>query len=171
MGAGKTSVGRRLSARVGVPFRDADDEIEKAAGCSISDIFARFGEPAFRDGERKVIARLLGDGPQVLATGGGAFMDPQTREHIRQSAISVWLKADVDELYRRVSRHSHRPLLKTSDPKATLKRLIAQRYPIYAEADILVETRNEAPEITVDNVLGALVALVDQQSDRGDDRT
>ena len=166
MGAGKTSVGRRLAARVGVPFRDADEEIEKAAGCSIEDIFARFGEPAFRDGERKVIARLLGEGAQVLATGGGAFMDSETRDRVSRFGISVWLKADADELFRRVSRHSHRPLLKTANPKETLERLINQRYPIYAEADILVETRNESPDITVENVLRSLIDFVESPCDR-----
>ncbi len=157
MGAGKTSVGRRLAARLRLPFRDADEEIEKAAGCSIEDIFALYGEPAFRDGERKVIARLLGEGPQVLATGGGAFCDAQTRARIRADAIAIWLKAEVEELYRRVCHQTHRPLLKKGDPLETLRRLTEVRYPLYAEAHIHVESGSEPPEETVDAVLRKLL--------------
>lgn len=161
MGAGKTSVGKRLAVRVAVPFRDADEEIEKAAGCSIKDIFALYGEPAFRDGERKVIARLLSEGPQVLATGGGAYMDAETRACVRARAVSVWLKADVEELYRRVCRHTHRPLLNQGDPRETLQRLMNVRYPIYAEADVHVETGSEPPDATVDAVLKAVKAFIE----------
>src|SRR5437588_8663147 len=124
MGAGKTSVGRRLASVLGMPFRDADSEIETAAGCSINDIFERFGEPAFRAGERKVIARLLGESPHVLATGGGAFMDPETRARISESGISVWLKANIDLLLERVKRKDNRPLLRNTDRRAAPSALL-----------------------------------------------
>jgi shikimate kinase len=168
MGAGKTSVGRRLAARLSLPFRDADEEIEKAAGCSIEDIFALYGEPAFRDGERKVIARLLSEGPQVLATGGGAFCDSQTRARICAEAISIWLKADAEELYRRVSHQTHRPLLKKGDPLETLRRLMDVRYPLYAEAHIHVESGSEAPEVTVDNVQRKLLEYLERTAAGGE---
>ena len=159
MGAGKTSVGRRLAHRLRLPFVDADDEIVKAAGCSIEDIFARYGETAFRDGERRVLDRLLANGPRVLATGGGAFMDASTRQRIRERAISVWLRAELDVLVERTGRRDTRPLLKNVDRRATLERLMKQRYPVYADADIAVESRAEPPEATVDRVVDALVAL------------
>jgi shikimate kinase len=156
MGAGKTAVGRRLAAAFGLPFIDADEEIEAAAGCSISDIFALHGEAAFRDGERRVIARLLKQPPSILATGGGAFMDPRIREAISASGISIWLKADLETLWHRVRRRSHRPLLNTPNPKETLELLMKTRYPVYAEADITVES-NEAPlDETVNRVIGQL---------------
>ena len=136
MGAGKSSIGRRLAARLSTPFRDADGEIETAAGCSVSEIFERYGEAAFRDGERRVIARLLGEPPHVLATGGGAFMDPETRARLKEKAVSVWIKAPVELLLQRVQRRDTRPLLRNGDPKETLMRLLAQREPVYAEADI-----------------------------------
>ena len=156
MGAGKSSVGRRLGARLGIPFQDADIEIEKAAGMTIPEIFATRGEPYFRAGEARVIARLLESGPQVLATGGGAFMNPGTRAAIRQKGISVWLKAEFDMLMRRVKRRADRPLLQSPDPGETLRILMAERSPTYAEADIVVESRDVAHEAVVDEVLGAV---------------
>jgi shikimate kinase len=157
MGAGKSAVGRRLAARLGVPFIDADAEIEAAAGCSIGDIFTRHGEAAFRDGERRVIARLLKSEPvHVMATGGGAFMDPDTRALIAKKALSVWLRADLDVLFRRVSRRGHRPLLKTADPRAALARLVEERYPVYAEADIVVDSEDGPIEAMVDRVAKAI---------------
>jgi shikimate kinase len=156
MGAGKSSIGRRLAQALGLPFVDADSEIESAAGASIEEIFARDGEAIFRNGERRVIARLL-DGPaQVLATGGGAFMDPSTRGLIRERAVSVWLRADVDTLLVRVARRNNRPLLKAGDPRAVLTRLIDERYPVYAEADITVDTVDGPPEATLAKVIAAL---------------
>ena len=161
MGAGKSAIGRRLASRLGMPFVDADDEIERAAGCSISDIFELHGEAAFRDGERRVIARLLARPPHVLATGGGAFMDPETRAAIRESGISVWLRAELDLLVSRVSRRNNRPLLAGGDPHAILQRLMAERHPIYAQADIVVESRDGPHEQTMETVLGALRTHVD----------
>jgi len=159
MGAGKSSVGRRLAARLGLPFTDADQEIEAAAGMTVSEIFSRHGEPAFRDGERRVIARLLGDPVHVLATGGGAFMDERTRALIRERAVSIWLRAELDELVRRVSRRTDRPLLKGADPRSVLERLMAQRYPIYAEADVTVPSSSGAADETVDRILAQLALL------------
>lgn len=156
MGAGKTAIGRRIASRLRLEFIDADSEIEAAAGCSISDIFAQHGEDAFRDGERRVILRLIDGGPRVIATGGGAFMNPETRAAIKSHAISIWLKADFDTLWRRVSRRDNRPMLKTSDPQATLRDLIAKRYPVYAEADIVVESTDGPREATVEKVIEAL---------------
>ncbi|MGH7126643.1 MAG: shikimate kinase, partial [Stellaceae bacterium] len=140
MGAGKTNIGRRLAQRLGLGFVDADSEIEAAAGETIEEIFERRGEAAFREGERKVIARLLGNPVHVLATGGGAFMDPETRVLIRQRGISIWLRADLDLLHQRVLRRSNRPLLKRGDPREILARLIDERYPLYGEADMIVDT-------------------------------
>jgi shikimate kinase len=159
MGAGKSSVGRRLAARLGLPFVDADQEIETAAGMTIEEIFARHGEPAFRDGERRVIARLLDNPVHVLATGGGAFMDPRTRALIRERATSIWLHAELDELVRRVSRRTDRPLLKGGDPRVVLERLIAERYPVYAEADVTVPSSAGSAEETVERILERLAAL------------
>ncbi len=156
MGAGKTSVGRRLAARLGVKFVDADAEIETAAGMTIADIFAAHGEAHFRDGERRVIARLLDDHSQILATGGGAFMDPLTRRHISDKAISVWLKADLEVLFKRVSRRKTRPLLNKEDPKAVLEQLIQERYPVYAQADITIESVDAPHEVMVEKILDAL---------------
>jgi shikimate kinase len=156
MGAGKTSVGRRLASTLGVPFRDADAEIELAAGCTVSDIFERFGEPAFRAGERKVIARLLGEPAHVLATGGGAFMDMETRTRIKQSAISIWLRAHIELLLERVTRKDHRPLLRNTDNRAALERLLREREPIYAQADIVVESDDGPHDAVVKRILAAL---------------
>jgi shikimate kinase len=158
MGCGKSAVGRRLAAKLGLPFVDADEEIEKAAGKSIEDIFADHGEPYFRDGERKVLARLLRSGAQVLATGGGAFMNAETRAAIAQCGISVWLKADLALLVRRVGKRNNRPLLKTGDPEAVMQSLMDVRYPIYAEADITVESRDVPHEIIVAEILERLAA-------------
>jgi len=158
MGAGKTAVGRRVAARLGWHFVDADQAIEEAAGLPVEEIFARHGEPHFRSGERNVIARLLADGPMVLATGGGAFMDAETRARIAASGLSVWLRADVETLVRRTGRRTDRPLLKAGDRRETITRLVAQRYPVYAEADIVVDTDDGPPEDTVERVLAALAA-------------
>lgn len=156
MGAGKTTVGRRLAHRLGLDFVDADAEIEKAAGESIPEIFKLRGEKVFREGERRVISRLLDDGPQVLATGGGAFMDPETRAEIMDKGISVWLKADIDVLMKRVSKRGNRPLLRTADPRATMEKLMGERYPVYAGADIKVESREGPHEVVVDAIVAAL---------------
>lgn len=156
MGAGKSSVGKRLAARLGLPFFDADTEIEKAAGASIPDIFSEHGEAAFRDGERRVIARLLDQSPIVLATGGGAFMNAETRLRIKQRALSVWLKADLDLLVRRCSRRGNRPLLRSGDPRKVLDDLMRQRYPVYAEADYTVQTTDGPHEEVVERILNVL---------------
>jgi shikimate kinase len=156
MGAGKSSIGRRLSARLAVPFKDADGEIEHAAGCTISEIFERFGEPAFRNGERKVIARLLADPPHIMATGGGAFMDPSTREKLKAGAVTIWLRAPVDVLLARVSRRDNRPLLRTGDPRATLERLMDERAPTYALADHTLDSQDEPHTTTVERIVALL---------------
>jgi shikimate kinase len=156
MGAGKSSIGRRLAHQLGLPFVDADLEIEKAAGMSIPDIFASHGEPAFRLGEARVIARLLEGGPQVLATGGGAFMNENTRAAIAAKGISVWLKAEFEVLMRRIKRRHDRPLLKTDDPGATLRELIEARYPIYALADLTIQSREVPHDKIVDEIVSAL---------------
>lgn len=156
MGAGKTTIGRRLASRLALPFRDADLEIEAAAGMPVADIFAIYGEPAFRDGERRVISRLLAGGRIVLATGGGAYMNPGTRQQIAQSAVSIWLKADHETLMRRVRRRTHRPLLKTADPDDTMRRLMAERYPVYGLADLTVESQDSSHERITETVLEAL---------------
>jgi len=154
MGVGKSSIGRRLGARLGIPFVDADAEIETAAGMSIADIFARHGEAAFRSGEARVIARLLNNGPQVLATGGGAVMNPATRTLIQQKGVSVWLSAEFELLLRRISkRKAERPMLQTADPAATLRALLAEREPIYAQADLTVESR----DVPHDAVVGEII--------------
>ncbi len=156
MGAGKTSVGKRLAAALGVPFRDADVEIVDAAGCNVNEIFDHLGEPAFREGERKVIARLLGEPPHILATGGGAFMDPETRTAIKERAISVWLKADLDLLLSRVTRKDTRPLLRDTDPRAALDKLLKDREPVYEQADIIVLSDAGPHETVVKRILKAL---------------
>jgi len=158
MGAGKSSVGRKLAIRLVLPFVDADTEIESAAGMSIPEIFEVRGEPEFRSGEARVIARLLEAGPQVLATGGGAYMNPDTRDLIGQKGVSIWLKADFDVLIKRIRRRTDRPLLRTADPEATLKRLIAERYPVYTLADLTIESRDVSHEVIVDEIIEALAA-------------
>jgi shikimate kinase len=171
MGAGKSSVGRRLAGRLCIPFVDADAEIEQAANMSISDIFATKGEPYFRNGEARVIARLLEQGPQVLATGGGAFMNPGTRALIRAKGVSVWLKAELDVLLKRLKRRNERPLLKSGDPAETLSRLMAQRYPIYAEADVMVLSRDVAHDTIVEDIVAGLMPLLDGGAQPGGERT
>jgi len=156
MGAGKSSVGRKLAARLALPFVDADNEIEAAAGMSIPDIFETRGEAEFRSGEARVIARLLETAPQVLATGGGAFMNAETRAAIRSKGVSIWLRADFDVLMKRIRRRADRPMLRTEDPAATLRHLIEQRYPVYAEADIVIDSRDVLHEVIVDEILDAL---------------
>ena len=158
MGCGKSSIGRRLATALGLPFTDADDEIERAALKTIPEIFADHGEAYFRDGERKVIRRLLDNGPQVLATGGGAFMNPETRAAIKDAGISVWLRADLDVLLRRVAKRDNRPLLKAGDPATVMQALMDERYPVYAEADITVDSRDTAHEVIVGDIIAALIA-------------
>jgi shikimate kinase len=159
MGAGKSTVGRRLANAMRLPFHDADQEIETAAGCSISDFFETYGEAAFRDGERKVIARLLKGPRHVLATGGGAFMDPATRALIKNEGLSIWLKANIDLLMERVAKRQTRPLLKNGDPRGTMERLMAERYPTYAQADITVESNGGPHDTVVQDILSKLAAL------------
>ena len=150
MGAGKSSIGRRLAGRLGIPFIDADTEIESAAGMTIPEIFEKHGEPYFRAGEARVIARLLDNGPQVLATGGGSLMDPQTRALIGQKGISIWLKADVDVLLKRTKRRNDRPLVEK------IKDLLPVREPIYAQADIIIQSRDEPHDTIIDEIMGEL---------------
>ncbi len=159
MGAGKSAIGRRLARRLGLAFVDADSEIEAAAGCTIPVIFEHYGEPAFRDGERRVIARILERPPLVLATGGGAFIDPETRARIRECGVSVWLRAELDVLLRRVARRSNRPLLQQGEPREVLEHLIAARHPIYAEADAIVDSDDSPADQTVERVVAALSRL------------
>lgn len=156
MGAGKTAIGKRLALRLDLPFTDVDQEIEMAAGCSVADFFERYGEAEFRQGERRVLSRLLGKGPGVLATGGGAFMDKRTREEISRKGISIWLKADIETLWKRVCRRDTRPLLKTSCPRKTLYQLLLKRYPVYANADITIISKDGPLDVTVDYVVNSL---------------
>lgn len=157
MGAGKTTVGRRVAARLGRHFVDSDAEIEKAAGMDIPDIFARHGEPEFRAGEQRVIARILNDTDIVLGTGGGAFINPETRTLIRQKAVTVWIKADFELLFARVSRRANRPLLQTANPRETLKKLIDERYPVYQQADVTVTSRDVPHDVVAGDVVHALI--------------
>ena len=159
MGCGKSSVGRRLAAALDVAFVDADEEIETAARMTIPEIFSLHGEDYFRNGERRVIGRLLAGGPQVLATGGGAFMNAETRANIRQSGYSIWLKAELPVLMRRVLKRENRPLLKSADPEAVMRGLMEVRYPIYAEADLTVASRDVPHEVMVAEILAELVKV------------
>jgi shikimate kinase len=163
MGAGKSAVGRRLAEKLGMAFTDADSEIEAAAGRSIEDIFEEFGEEHFRDGERRVILRLIGEGPQVLATGGGAFMNEETREAIANAGISIWLQAEISLLMRRVKRRNDRPLLKQGDPEETMRRLMEERDPIYGLANLTVESRDVPHHHVVSDVLAALGEYLDRE--------
>ncbi len=162
MGAGKTSIGKRLAVRLNVPFSDADHEIEAAAGMTVSEIFAKYGEPYFRDGERRVIARLLGEPPHVLATGGGAYIDEITRATMKQAAFTIWLKAPVEVLLGRVKKRQGndqtRPLLANDDLRGTLERLLAQREPVYAMADMVLESADEPHGVLLDKIVAALAA-------------
>ncbi len=164
MGAGKTSIGRRLAEKMGLSFVAADHEIEAAAGKTIADIFAEHGEAYFRDGERKVIARLMENGEQILATGGGAYMNPETRARIKEGGICVWLKADLGLLMKRVMKRNDRPLLRTADPEAVMRGLIEDRYPVYAEADVTVECRDVQHAQMVNDVLRALARKAQSES-------
>jgi shikimate kinase len=171
MGAGKSTIGRRLAARLGMPFLDADSEIEAAAGMSISDIFEVHGEPHFRDGEARVIARLLEGGPAVLATGGGAFMREDTRNRVGAKAVSIWLKADADIIMRRVRRRADRPLLQTADPEATVGRLISEREPVYQHADLTIWSREVPHEKVVEECVDALHARLCGSAEAAADQT
>jgi shikimate kinase len=168
MGAGKSAVGRRLAASLNLPFTDADSEIEAAAGQSIAEIFAEHGEAYFRTGERKVIARLLENGPQVLATGGGAYMDPETRAAVKEHGISIWLKASLRVLMKRVGRRDNRPLLQVDNPETVMKKLMAERDPVYAEADITVESKEAPHEVMVGSIIDALTARLQAADAPGD---
>jgi shikimate kinase len=168
MGAGKSAVGRRLAASLNLPFTDADSEIEAAAGQSIAEIFAEHGEAYFRTGERKVIARLLENGPQVLATGGGAYMDPETRAAVKEHGISIWLKASLRVLMKRVGRRDNRPLLQVDNPETVMKKLMAERNPVYAEADITVESKDAPQEVMVGSIIDALTARLQAANAAGD---
>jgi shikimate kinase len=158
MGAGKSTIGRRVAARLRLPFLDADTEIETAAGMSIPDIFEAHGEPHFRDGEARVIARLLDGGPAVVATGGGAFMREETRNRVRDKAVSIWLKADADVIMKRVRRRSDRPLLQNADPEGTVSRLLGEREPVYGTADLIILSRDVPHDRIVDECIEALHA-------------
>jgi len=160
MGSGKSSIGRRLATRLAIPFVDADTEIEARADLSIPEIFEKYGEPYFRAGEARVITNLLDQGPQVLATGGGAFMNPTTRAGIAAKGISIWLKAELDVLMKRIKRRNDRPMLKTDDPAATLAALVDARYPVYAEADLTVLSREVPHDTIVDEIVAALRSRV-----------
>ncbi len=158
MGVGKTTIGKRLAEHFGLPFVDADEEIEKAAGQSIADIFTHYGEAGFRDGEQRVIARLLEDGPRILATGGGALTHPLTRERLKAKAITIWLRTDIKVLARRVANRPHRPLLKDRNPLDVLKEHVKTRYPLYEMADIIVDTGDQSHSKAIDQVVEALRA-------------
>jgi shikimate kinase len=160
MGAGKSTIGKRVAQMLGVPFIDADTEIEVASRMTIPELFERYGEPEFRDLERRVIRRILRTGPKVLATGGGAFMNEQTRKAIARAGVSVWLKADLDVLMERVSRKGNRPLLKTANPRATMQELMDKRYPVYELSEITVISRDEKKDVMAGEVIDALVAML-----------
>ncbi len=169
MGSGKSSIGRRLAAALDLPFSDADTAIEQAAGMTIEEIFREYGEPYFREGEERVIKRLLLTGPQVLATGGGAAISPKTRAEILRTGVSIWLKAPVELLLQRVSRRDNRPLLKTADPRAVLTRLLAEREPYYAAADLSLESREAPHEAIVEEALSLLASHFAQRGRMNED--
>lgn len=158
MGAGKTAIGRKVAATLGLPFLDSDQEIEAVSRMTVPELFERYGEPEFRSLEQRVIARVLEQGPQVLSTGGGAYMNGATRALIAEEGVSVWLKADIDVLMDRVSKKQNRPLLKNADPRGVMQRLIAERYPVYAGADVTVATREEKKEVISAEVISSLAA-------------
>lgn len=158
MGAGKTAIGRKVAATLGLPFLDSDQEIEAVSRMTVPELFDRYGEPEFRALEQRVIARVLEHGPQVLSTGGGAFMNAQTREIIASHGVSVWLKADIDVLMDRVAKKQNRPLLKAPDPRAVMERLMAERHPVYATANVIVSTREEKKEIISAEVIASLLS-------------
>jgi len=160
MGVGKTCIGRKLAERLDLPFMDADAHVAEAAGRSVHEIFERHGEEAFRDSERRVITRLLGEPVHVLAIGGGAIMDPETRALISQKALSVWLRADIELLLSRVIRRNTRPLLKTGDPREILEKLMEERYSAYAQANVIVDSADALPEVTVEKTYEALAAYI-----------
>ena len=160
MGAGKSTIGKRVAQMLGIPFIDADTEIEAVSRMTIPELFERYGEPEFRDLERRVIRRILRSGPKVLATGGGAFMNEQTRKAITRAGVSVWLKADLDVLMERVSRKGNRPLLKTANPRATMQELMDKRYPVYELSDITVMSRDEKKDVMAGEVIDALAAML-----------
>lgn len=156
MGAGKSAIGRLVAQQLGIAFIDTDAEIERVSRMTITDLFAKYGENEFRALEARVIRRLLRGGPRVVSTGGGAFINDTTRNHIKNAGLSLWLKADLDVLWERVNKRDHRPLLKTENPKATLENLMIKRYPIYAEADLVVESRDVGKDVIVTEVLAAV---------------
>jgi shikimate kinase len=159
MGAGKSTIGKRLAQMLGLGFIDADAEIESVSRMSIPELFEAYGEPEFRDLERRVIKRILRSGPRVLATGGGAFMNEATRRTIAKAGVSVWLKAELDVLMERVGRKGNRPLLKTADPRATMQSLMDQRYPVYGLADVTIQSRDEKKDVMAMEVIEALAQL------------
>lgn len=163
MGAGKSAIGRMVAQDLGLSFVDSDHEIERVSRMTITELFAAYGEAEFRALETRVIERLLQAGPRVVSTGGGAFINPNTRQRIKESGVSVWLKADLDVLWNRVSRREGRPLLKTADPKGTLRALMDDRYPIYAEADLTVNSRDVRKEVIVKDVLATIAGLANKE--------
>ncbi|MBB4103884.1 shikimate kinase [Allorhizobium borbori] len=163
MGAGKSAIGRMVAQDLGLSFVDSDHEIERVSRMTITELFAAYGEAEFRALETRVIERLLQAGPRVVSTGGGAFINPNTRQRIKESGVSVWLKADLDVLWNRVSRREGRPLLKTADPKGTLRALMDDRYPIYAEADLTVISRDVRKEVIVKDVLATIAGLANKE--------
>ena len=167
MGAGKTAIGRRIAQLLGLPFIDSDHEIEAVSRMSIPELFERYGEPEFRALEQRVIDRLLREGPRVVSTGGGAFMNAGTREAVAEHGVSIWLKAGLDLLMERVSRNQNRPLLKSADPRAVMERLMAERYPVYAHADIAVETREATREIIAEETLQSLFEHLERRAGEG----
>ncbi len=170
MGAGKTVIGRLLARQLNLPFVDADHEIEAAAGMSIKELFAEHGEAYFRDGERKVIRRILKNGPQILATGGGAIMNDETREAIARRGVTLWLNADLDVLMERVSRRNTRPLLQTADPRAVMKKLLDERYPVYRLSDVHVTSRNVQKQVIVNEAVKALCDYLCEDDEKEESR-